>query len=354
MNNKNLLNNMNDNFSKGKFKLKNLINIKKINNFSINTTKLFKQRSKYKDFFCQNKKLLLSKSNSELFLSPRNNNQNDSSINSMYNIKSVKYENNKKGQRVFSPLLNKTTKGFKNINYYWKGCLNPKMKIKRNYSAYYLDSSLSFKNSYISDLLIQNNENNQNKITKLSDIEKKMSYLEKKLNFLTPRKNKSYSEYSPIKKQKKENKKNELPDYLREEVKIKGTNILSPFCMKSRDKFIMKKLYKLYDKNNSLKMDKKFLIDNRLNIMYAENEEIYKDKLKKINKYFIMKGKNIKYKPFSTSRKQLKDMEKEVIFMKDIFKYVFPNTAMLKLKDIKKYFKRIKKTNFKNSNDFKK
>ena len=47
-------------------------------------------------------------------------------------------------------------------------------------------------------------------------------------------------------------------------------------------------------------------------------------------------------------------MEKEVIFMKDIFKYVFPNTAMLKLKDIKKYFKRIKKTNFKNSNDFKK
>ena len=54
------------------------------------------------------------------------------------------------------------------------------------------------------------------------------------------------------------------------------------FCMKSRDKFIMKKLYKLYDKNNSLKMDKKFLIDNRLNIMYAENEEIYKDKLKKI------------------------------------------------------------------------
>ena len=68
----------------------------------------------------------------------------------------------------------------------------------------------------------------------------------------------------------------------------------------------------------------------------------------------LMKGKNIKYKPFSTSRKQLKDMEKEVTFMKDIFKYVFPNTAMLKLKDIKKYFKKIKKTNFKNSNDFKK
>ena len=46
-------------------------------------------------------------------------------------------------------------------------------------------------------------------------------------------------------------------------------------------------------------------------------------------------------------------MEKEIYFMKDIFKYVFPDTSMLKLNEIKKYFKKIK-TNYKNANNYKK
>ena len=55
----------------------------------------------------------------------------------------------------------------------------------------------------------------------------------------------------------------------------------------------------------------------------------------------------------ATRRKQLGDMEKEIYFMKDIFKYVFPDTSMLKLNEIKKYFKKIK-TNYKNANNYKK
>ena len=325
--------------------LNNLLNIKRINNISINTSKSLQISPKY---ISRNKKLFLNKANSEIYLSAINK-KNSSFNNSNYNIESPKNENNKLQKlRLFSPLLDKIPKTLRNIN-------NQKMKIKRNFSSFYIDSSLSLKKNYISDLLIQNKENIKNKITKISDIEKRMSCLEKKFNFKTPKKNSTFIFLSQEKKEKDKNNKKILPDYLKEKIKIRGTNVLSPFCSKIRDKYILEKFNKYLEKNknNSLISDKKCLIDNKLNILYAENEEMYQDKLKKMNNYYLMKGKRIKYKPFSTSRKQLGDMEKEIYFMKDIFKYVFPDTSMLKLNEIKKYFKKIK-TNYKNINNYKK
>ena len=45
----------------------------------------------------------------------------------------------------------------------------------------------------------------------------------------------------------------------------------------------MEKFWKFLNKNNTLKTDKKSLVDNKLNIVYAENEEMYQKKLRKID-----------------------------------------------------------------------
>ena len=342
---------------KGKLNINNLLESQKKNRRKINTAKLIKKSSKYKDFFYERKKLLMNKTQSERFFSSRK--EKHSISNQKLNIKSAIYKIPINSQRsIYSSIMSKTTKSHKITNtnsysfflqkYY-------KNRSKRNYSAYYINSNLSLKKSYISDLLVPNEENIQNKTQKISDIEKKISLLEKKLNLKSAKNNKSNSFFNSSKKEitkrEKEEEKNEkeknLPDYLREEFKIKGTNILSPFCMKSRDKFIMEKFWKFLNKNNTLKTDKKSVVDNKLNIVYAENEEMYQKKLRKINNDLVMHGKRERYKYYlSPSERQLRDMEKKVTFMKDIVEVAFPNTAMIKIRDNRQYFKK-NKTNYK-------
>ena len=342
---------------KGKLNINNLLESQKKNRRKINTAKLIKKSSKYKDFFYERKKLLMNKTQSERFFSTRK--EKYSINNQKLNIKSAIYKIPINSQRsIYSSIMSKTTKSHKitNTNSYSFFLQKYfKNKNKRNYSAYYINSNLSLKKSYISDLLIPNEENIQNKTQKISDIEKKISLLEKKLNLKSAKNNKSNSFFNSSKKEitkrEKEEEKNEkeknLPDYLREEFKIKGTNILSPFCMKSRDKFIMEKFWKFLNKNNTLKTDKKSLVDNKLNIVYAENEEMYQKKLRKINNDLVMQGKRERYKYYlSPSERQLRDMEKKVTFMKDIVEVAFPNTAMIKIRDNRQYFKK-NKTNYK-------
>ena len=347
------LKNLDTRLIKGKFNIKNLLESQKSKYRTINTAKLCKKGSRYKDFFYERKKLLMNKTQSERFFSSRNTKY--SIGNQKLNIKSAIYKIPDYSRRsIFSSIMNKTTKRHKNTNtnsysfflqkYY-------KNRSKRNYSAYYINSNLSLGKSYISDLLFPNEENIQNKTQKISDIEKKISLLEKKLNLKSARNNNSNSFHNltpkETTKREKEEEKNEkeknLPDYLREEFNIKGTNILSPFCMKSRDKFIMEKFWKFLNKNNTLKTDKKSLVDNKLNIVYAENEEMYQKKLRKINNNLVMQGKRERYKYYlSPSERQLRDMEKKVTFMKDIVDVAYPNTAMIRIRDNRQYFKKNK------------
>ena len=334
---------------KAKFKFNKISDIQNIKQRSINTAKLFKKGSKFKDFFYERRKLLMNKTQSERFLSSRNkyftiNNQK-------LNIKSAIYKIPTDSKRnLFSSLMNKTTKSHKktntNSNFFF---LNKNKKNKRTYSAYYINSNLSFRQNYISDLIPS--KESINKTQKISDIEKRISFLEKKLNIKSGKKNNLLNISSSKEKTKKEEEKNSqeknLPDYLKEEFNIKGTNILSPFCMKSRDKFIMEKFRKFLNKTNTLKTDKKYIVDNKLNIVYAENEDMYQRILKKINTKLKLKGKRERYKYFlSPSEKQLRDMEKKVTFMKDIVECAYPNTAMIKIRDNREYYKK-NKTNFK-------
>ena len=83
-----------------------------------------------------------------------------------------------------------------------------------------------------------------------------------------------------LKKDSKINDDN-LPIFLREKYNIKGTNIMSPFCIKARDESLYKRIFYTYFKKPIIVKRKG--IDNKLNIIYAENEDNFKKKIKKIN-----------------------------------------------------------------------
>ena len=252
---------------------------------------------------------------------------------------------------------------------------NNTKKLKRNYSAYYIKSDLPLGQNYISDFLVKSNEL-KIKSCKISEIEQKIRKLGKNLNLLIFKKKKSsqlnrtFSGF-PYKKflnqpinynnninynsindnnnknnedEKNKNKKIKLPDFLQNEFNIKGTNILSPFCLKARDNFVIKKFSQYFDDKNNLKSDTKY-INNKLNIIYAENEDAYNMKLALLNKKLNMQGKIDKYQiGFSPSEKLLRDMEKKVTFMKNIVEYAYPNTTLMRLRipESKKYFMKYK------------
>ena len=216
--------------------------------------------------------------------------------------------------------------------------------IKRNCSAYYIGGDLHLTKLYIGDLLLNDQKGPNKKRTKIFDIEKRINDLEKSLNLsnIIP-KNKTFNiKKSLMKKIKikrtKEEKKNHMPDYLKEELHIKGTNIISPFCKKWRDQYMIKKFDNFFNKNeDSLKNSKKLLIDNKLNLLYAENQKMYQTKLKLMNKKLKEQGKQEKCRfLYSPSEKQLKDMAKKVGFMKDVFYFAYPNQSMTLSKSVDK------------------
>ena len=214
---------------------------------------------------------------------------------------------------------------------------NNSKSLKRSCSAYYIKSDLPLKKQYITDLLFNDDQKGDHS-SKISEIEQKISKLEKTLNiFSTKNSNSSrlskcfssvpngrqieqksniishYTRHCISHRNKEENKNREiiLPDYLQESFNINKTNILSPFCAKARDNYLLLKFFKYFNEKNNLKSDKKY-INNKLNIIYAENEEAYNMKLALLNKKLNKKGKIDRYKiDFSPTEKLLRDMEKK-------------------------------------------
>ncbi len=254
---------------------------------------------------------------------------------------------------------------------------NSNKSLKRSCSAYYIKSDLPLQRQYITDLLFKDGQKRDNS-SKISEIEQKINKLKKTLNIFSSKNNNSlrlsrcfssvpngrqtklrsniishYTKYCDNHRNKEESKRREiiLPDYLQESFNIKKTNILSPFCIKARDNYLLLKFFKYFNEKNNLKSDKKY-INNKLNIIYAENEEVYNKKLIQLNKILNKKGKKDKYHiGLSPCEEQLRNMEKKVSFMKNIIEYAYPNTVMIKMRipESRKYFM---KYNYKS--DFKK
>ena len=112
---------------------------------------------------------------------------------------------------------------------------------------------------------------------------------------------------------------------------IEGTNVMSPFCSYARDNFLYKKIF--YDSDrNSLKSD--FRLDNKLNIIYAENQEKYKQTLIRLNEYFKKIGKKMCYNvepPLSEIR--LRFIKDKIDFIKKIVDYAYPNMVLSKVQN---------------------
>ena len=134
-----------------------------------------------------------------------------------------------------------------------------------------------------------------------------------------------------------ENKKKDkiLPIFLREKYNIKGTNIISPFCIKARDESLYKRIFHNYFRKSFF--NKKKGIENKLNIIYAENEEKLKKKIKKINEKRKKEGKKEKNAIFPNSVEyKLGKIKNKIKFMKKIVDYAYPEMVLTRVREANK------------------
>ena len=96
--------------------------------------------------------------------------------------------------------------------------------------------------------------------------------------------------------------------------------------------------YKIVFKTKPLfKLEQKMVIDNKLNMIYAENEQQYKNIIEKEYKRLISEGKKVKSKNVAPSIKlKLNEAKKRIQFMKGIMDYSYPGFVLSKIKIMQK------------------
>ena len=130
-----------------------------------------------------------------------------------------------------------------------------------------------------------------------------------------------------------------LPIFLRDKYNIKGTNVLSPFCIEARDEFLFKKIF--YDGERKKLSYKSNIIDNKLNIFYAENQIQYDKNLMKFNEKLKQKGRRVLHEvgPTHTETKLI-NIKSKMNFMKKIVDYAYPNMVLARVRESEKYYKK--------------
>jgi hypothetical protein len=130
-----------------------------------------------------------------------------------------------------------------------------------------------------------------------------------------------------------------LPLFLRDKYNIKGTAVLSPFCIEARDEFLFKKIF--YEKEKKKLTRRTNVIDNKLNIFYAENQSQYNKNLIKLNEKLKKKGKIIWHEVGpSPTEKKLITIRNKMNFMKKIVDYAYPNMVLARVRETEKVYKK--------------
>ena len=170
---------------------------------------------------------------------------------------------------------------------------NIKIKLnQKRYNNYYIASNL-LKHKYISDLVHEKKYNNKAKTIEINS---------KELN-----------------KIKLTNKKI-------------GANLLLPSQKLSKDMYLYKKIFYYADKKKTIRPEKG--LDNKLNIIYSENESQYKQNINKLNEIYKLLGKKKIYNiELSQSENKVKSLQKRVDFMKRIVDYTYPDMVLTKIKE---------------------
>ena len=217
-------------------------------------------------------------------------------------------------------------------------------KIKR-YNDYYIASNL-LKNKYISDLV--DDKQSQQIMEKTDDkIDDMIKYLNIYQNIKLEKINKlpkSMTQRIILDNKPTTNTTNDKnikeKDKIRLMTKKCSANLLSPSKQISKDMYLYKKIFYYSDKKKTIRTEKE--LDNKLNIIYSENEDQYIKNINKLNEIYKLLGKKKIYNiELSQSENKVKNLQKKVEFMKRIVDYTYPNMVLTKIKEIKEQDKTI-------------
>ena len=90
------------------------------------------------------------------------------------------------------------------------------------------------------------------------------------------------------------------------------------------------------------------VVDNKLNMRYAENEEQYKTLMEKDTKALLSQGKRVKNKiPSDYIKTKVDDIKTRIRFMKGIIDFSFPGFVLTKIKAIDKKLKKENESRYK-------
>lgn len=246
------------------------------------------------------------------------------------------------------------------------------IKHKKNHLNNYYVTGNVFHNDYITDYLQDKhiNQDKNKRKEKMKETDEKIEELVNVLNIYPNKKIKKFYPHKLISLDKTENDKNNtksintnendsntlkinkqnnkdisiyasksnkniLNKQKSEKIMIKGTKIISPFCDFARDHYLYKKIFYYSDKKKNLKSES--FLDNKLNIIYAENEKQYRQNLIKLNEIYQKIGKNKIYNlEASQSESKLRSLRHRVEFMKRIVDYTYPNMVLTKIREQEK------------------
>lgn len=217
-------------------------------------------------------------------------------------------------------------------------------KIKR-YNDYYIASNL-LKNKYISDLV--DDKQSQQIMEKTDDkIDDMIKYLNIYQNIKLEKIKKlpkSMTQRIILDSKPTTNTTNDKnineKDKIRLMTKKCSANLLSPSKQISKDMYLYKKIFYYSDKKKTIRTEKE--LDNKLNIIYSENEDQYIKNINKLNEIYKLLGKKKIYNiELSQSENKVKNLQKKVEFMKRIVDYTYPNMVLIKIKEIKEQDKTI-------------
>ena len=202
----------------------------------------------------------------------------------------------------------------------------------KRYNNYYISSNL-LKYKYISDITSAQKDVLPMKETdeKIDDLIKYLNLSQKtiktdKFNKLS----KSFTQRFILEENK--NKSKTIINNLQRDKNI-GTGKLFYKAKKlSKDMYLYKKIFYYSDKKKTFKHD--IGLDNKLNIIYSENEKQYRQNLNKLNEIYKHLGKKKIYtlEP-SQSENKVKNLQKRVEFMKRIVDYTYPDMVLTKIKE---------------------
>ena len=217
-------------------------------------------------------------------------------------------------------------------------------RIKR-YNDYYIASNL-LKNKYISDLV--DDKQSQQIMEKTDDkIDDMIKYLNIYQNIKLEKIKKlpkSMTQRIILDSKPTTNTTNDKnikeKDKIRLMTKKCSANLLSPSKQISKDMYLYKKIFYYSDKKKTIRTEKE--LDNKLNIIYSENEDQYIKNINKLNEIYKLLGKKKIYNiELSQSENKVKNLQKKVEFMKRIVDYTYPNMVLTKIKEIKEQDKTI-------------